>query len=364
MVRRPRRDVREGGGRLVSVNDYRASRILVVVKTYPNPSQKYGETVCCAGVDLESGGWIRMYPITFRRLAARFQKFQIITCRAALPKGDLRPESRRIDQDSISPGVVIPPRGRWRERLALLPPLSASMEEIHELNVAQDVSIAAFRPARIKRLLIRPAEPWTERQLGALRQERMKLGEDDSPTLRELEQLPFEFSYEYACFGERCRGHTMRILDWEIGAAYRSWSRSYPNDWEERIRDKFERELPGKDLILVVGTMAAHPKTFVIIGLIYPPRPKVDGGMAIQQTLDLVGQQRPVTRRRILLETEQAHPLGPDERQESLDLLANLDEPLPIPGAEGLPVSDQLTKRSRRAKRRKGQVGDPHGTER
>lgn len=82
---------------------YEKKRLLVVVKTYPNPSHAYGETVCCAGVDLATGHWVRMYPITFRRLAGKqFAKYQIIECQAAKPrKGDFRPESLRIDQDTI-----------------------------------------------------------------------------------------------------------------------------------------------------------------------------------------------------------------------------------------------------------------------
>jgi hypothetical protein len=37
------------------VSECLEKRILVVVKTYPNPSSTYGETVCCAGVDLRTG---------------------------------------------------------------------------------------------------------------------------------------------------------------------------------------------------------------------------------------------------------------------------------------------------------------------
>ena len=29
-------------------------RVLITVKAYPNPSKKYGETVCCAGVDVNT----------------------------------------------------------------------------------------------------------------------------------------------------------------------------------------------------------------------------------------------------------------------------------------------------------------------
>jgi hypothetical protein len=37
-------------------------RFLVIVKTYPSPSTKYGETVCCAGIDAQNGAWIRKFP--------------------------------------------------------------------------------------------------------------------------------------------------------------------------------------------------------------------------------------------------------------------------------------------------------------
>jgi len=29
-------------------------QVLITVKAYPNPSVKYGETVCCAGIDIET----------------------------------------------------------------------------------------------------------------------------------------------------------------------------------------------------------------------------------------------------------------------------------------------------------------------
>lgn len=37
---------------------------MITLKTYPNPSETYGETVCVAGVRLDRGRpeWIRLYP--------------------------------------------------------------------------------------------------------------------------------------------------------------------------------------------------------------------------------------------------------------------------------------------------------------
>ncbi len=51
-------------------------RICILVKAYPQPSQKYEETVCCAGVT-EDGRFLRLYPIPYRRLKKeqQFQRF-------------------------------------------------------------------------------------------------------------------------------------------------------------------------------------------------------------------------------------------------------------------------------------------------
>lgn len=332
---------------------YRATRILVVVKTYPIPSQKYGETVCCAGVDLDTGAWVRMYPITFRRLAARFKKYEIVDCRAAIPRDDQRPESRRVDQDSIHIAGRVSSTGNWRRRLDLLPPTASSLEELKTGNRNSGISIGSFRPKAIRKLVIEAGRPWSDKQLRALRQQRMKLGEDDSAELRELEQLPFKFSYQFQCDDDACNGHKLQILDWEIGEAYRKWSRRYPTDWRDRLEAKFANELPAKDLILVVGTMAAHPKDFVIIGLVYPPRSKVSG-FGVQEKLNLMGEQGAVAGRRILFETKKADALGFDERQQTLDLIAGVGESVAVSRDEGIPVGDDGAERPRGAERRQG----------
>ena len=41
------------------------TRVLITVKTYPLPSDKYTELVCTAGI-LEDGSLIRLYPIDYR----------------------------------------------------------------------------------------------------------------------------------------------------------------------------------------------------------------------------------------------------------------------------------------------------------
>jgi hypothetical protein len=84
------------------------------------------------------------------------------------------------------------------------------------------------------------------------------------------------------------------------------------------IRQRYERELPERDLYLVVGNLAKRHQTFVIIGLVRPPRSKMVGGDG-QQTLDLIGEQRPVADLGVGFEAEQADALGSDDEDEPFE---------------------------------------------
>lgn len=95
-------------------------KVLITVKTYPIPSATYDELVCTAGV-MESGDFIRLYPINFRDLpfSQQFKKYQWIELVVEQHTGrDVRKESYRPDSDSIQPlGEPIKPNpGNWAER--------------------------------------------------------------------------------------------------------------------------------------------------------------------------------------------------------------------------------------------------------
>ena len=72
------------------------ARVLITVKTYPLPSNKYEELVCTAGV-LENGTWIRIYPIPFRSLPKdkKFEKYDWIEADLVRNNKDFRQESYR-----------------------------------------------------------------------------------------------------------------------------------------------------------------------------------------------------------------------------------------------------------------------------
>ncbi|MDP6379991.1 MAG: hypothetical protein QF662_01490, partial [Phycisphaerae bacterium] len=63
-----------------SLPGWTEKRILVTVKAYPNPSKKYRETTCTAGI-VPGEGWIRLHPIQFRLLpgSQQYKKYQWIS---------------------------------------------------------------------------------------------------------------------------------------------------------------------------------------------------------------------------------------------------------------------------------------------
>ena len=248
----------------------------MLVKTYPLPSNTYGETVCCAGIDTETGSWVRIYPVNFRSLEEfkQFKKWQFITANWKLPSNDKRPESLKIQQDSIKMGQWIPAGAGWKRRRPWIQPLvDRSIESLIEEQSATGKSLGMIQPKRIRAFKIRPAKPWGKESFEALHQ--LTLGWTDAePVPSDLEILPFDFLYTFDCDDARCSGHEMEIFDWEAGAAYRNFRRKYPSAWRAKLTDKYERDLPSRDLHLLLGTHHLWG-TWMIVGVIAPPHAKV-----------------------------------------------------------------------------------------
>ncbi len=256
--------------------DFIQERLLILVKTYPSPSRTYRETTCVAAVT-QSGQLRRLFPIPFRLLSgeAQFKKWQWIDARITKAPRDHRPESFKIDTDSIAMGEVIPTRSAWSERLAWIAPhLVGSFEQLEARRRASGETLGIIRPVRILKLEITPVRDaeWTEQDKEAL----LRQGLFDTPEQARrppLEKLPFDFHYRYECNGPSGTiEHRHKLSDWEVGALFRNCRRDHGDGWEAPFRQKFEHELPAKDLLLVMGTIHRFPNQWLIIGLIYPPR--------------------------------------------------------------------------------------------
>jgi hypothetical protein len=253
-------------------------RVLIVVKTYPTPAHKGVEVSCTAGVTQE-GEWIRLFPVPFRFLEQdqQFARYQWIDVQVRRAKNDPRPESYNLNGSSIRIVKSAPPVKGWGGRGKILAALRRpSLCQIQRQRQEHGhPTLGLFRPARIKAFRITPAAgpDWTARELAILNQPRLDFGGPEPK--RQLEKIPFEFRYEFECADAACNGHTMMCTDWEMGQAYRSWRRTYGTKWEEKFRERFERDMVERnDTSFFVGTLHQYPASWIIVGLFYPPKPK------------------------------------------------------------------------------------------
>jgi hypothetical protein len=250
----------------------------MLVKTYPVPSARYGETVCCAGIDTATGEWRRIYPVNFRALgqADQFKKWQFIRATYSVPRSDNRPESIRVNVDTIEAGETIPPGSGWSRRRTYTDPLvRPSVEALIEANRRDGTSLGIIRPKVIEELLIDRADDWDAASSADYQQLELSW-EQQALAKTDLERIPYRFRYRFRCDDTVCgRAHEMVILDWEIGQAYRSWRRQYGEvGWRAKLRQKYLDELPSRELHLVLGTHHVFG-SWMVIGVFGIPRPKV-----------------------------------------------------------------------------------------
>lgn len=256
-------------------------RVLITVKTYPIPSQKYDELVCTAGVQ-EDGSFVRLYPINFRDLDWRkqYRKYQWIEVSAERHRGrDVRKESYRPDCDTLRPiGKPIPTARdpHWSERARYA--LARRAQSLEELRDAQDrdrTSLGVIRPRAIHDLVAVPdSAEWKPGFLAALKQSR--LWETRTNSLEPPRKVPWKFQYKFECDDSRCTGHQMMIEDWEIGRLYWRMIDEGKSDDEAvaAVRQKFLGQLcaADRDTHFFVGTILAHPKSWVVIGVFWPKK--------------------------------------------------------------------------------------------
>ena len=249
-------------------------RVLVTVKAYPNPSTKYVETVCVAGIDLDTDKWIRLYPIPFRdlNLDRRFKKYAVIRVEVTKSGRDKRPESYKVvNPDRMKVLEELDTKNEWAKRKeVVLPTVSDSMCEILDQRKKENTSLGAFKPRDVKFLCeksrkkdpIKRAIPYLQRYFWR---------RDKEP----IEAIPFDFRYKFYCCNEHsCPGHNCLIIDWEIMQLYRKCRDMYPTQEEliYKIEEKWLTTMcsPKKDVYFFIGNVWQHPDTFMILGVFYP----------------------------------------------------------------------------------------------
>jgi hypothetical protein len=254
-------------------------RVMVTVKAYPTLSKQYNETVCVAGVRMDTGRTehIRLFPVPFRDLeqSRQFHKYDVIEVDVTGHARDDRPENPRPALDTLRVVGHVPADGGWERRVEWIRPLVApSLCQIKRDQAEHGTSLGVFRPAEVKGFRLVRAEERSDWQ--EMMASQMNIFD---PERRRLEALPYRFVYRFRCDDAGCRGHEVGLLDWEAGAAYLKWRGRYPPEvLEDKIRQRWFTEIagPGRDLHFFVGNLHKRPRQFMLLGAFYPPRGVMD----------------------------------------------------------------------------------------
>ena len=253
--------------------------VLVVVKAYPNPSTKYGETVCVAGI-VPNKGFIRLYPINFRTLSKnkQFDKYDIINVDIE-KHDDGRPESYKPILKSIKIIGSLKTRHdkSWSNRKNIvLEFLDESMCSIQKQQKTTRKSLGIFKPKEINELLIINDDVGSASLKKSLYDQLSMFDKK----LKPLDDVPYIFKFKYKCFDDDCKGHKQSLIDWEIFELYRNIIRKHGIDKKiikDKIKEKYFNELfsDKRDFYFYTGNQFLHPTSFILLGVFWPP--KVNG---------------------------------------------------------------------------------------
>lgn len=235
-------------------------KVVVLVKALPHVGDKYGETVCCAGLTAE-GQWRRLYPIPFRMLSedARFQRWDWISYSARHPRTDRRPESRHVQLDKL---MVEQPLAKGERTRFLNRALESSLPD----PVLTGRTLCAIRPKDVAMRAIRKTPDQIESEVEGYQRVVAQKGLFDKE-LKAFRPCPYKFVYEFRTSAETA--HRMTCDDWETSAAFfhrrRETSEEEAVDW---VLSKFGVELPNRGVVFALGTHSRWPRQWLLVGVI------------------------------------------------------------------------------------------------
>ena len=251
--------------------------LLILTKTYPNPSSKYRETTCVAAVNHENK-LRRLFPVPFRLLdgSQKFNKWEWVKSVLHKASDDHRPESHQLHIDTLKRiGRKVTTENAWANRIRVIQGhLVESIEELERRRQASGETLGFVGPVEILSLDIRASKnpEWTDADIKILTQESL-FDSEDVHKLKLLKKLPHEFRYTYRLHTDNVHAESQHLItDWEAGALYWNCLNSGCDDWEIPFRERLMYDFSRKDLYFMMGTVHRFPDTWLIVGLYYPPK--------------------------------------------------------------------------------------------
>lgn len=259
------------------------AQVLITVKAAPEPSSKYGDTVCVAGIRIDGGRaeWIRLYPFPFRWMPerVRFKKYDIVELDVHRSTTDDRRESYRPDIQSIE---VVNHLDKWKHRHEIIGRVApTSTCELHRAATTntQAASLGLVPVASVEKLDIVPFAGWNDAQLRRIAEAEnlapLELFGEGIDTPPELRAPRFTVRYRYHCSTLDCPSHGGRLLDWELGELQRRHLMDVPvDDAKREIENRFLRMKfgPNRQTSFFVGNFGDKLKrgSFSVLGVYSP----------------------------------------------------------------------------------------------
>jgi hypothetical protein len=260
-------------------------RVLIWGKTRPELSRTYRETVCTGGVFEDTKRLVRLYPIPLRFLNDQqvFRKYQWVEVDVRRHADDPRPESYRVNYDTITVvGEPIPTEdGCWTERARWVKNpgnVYSSVPHLLEANAADSTSLGLVRPDAVVKV---HAERFSE-------QEKQEFWEKYRQ-IQQVQELPFEpeavfevkpirhpdFRFKIR-FSSAGREHDFSIFDWEVDALY--FNRLQAGRSQQQARQEVIDHITEvicnekRDTHFFLGNSLAHQRNFSIVGFWWPKK--------------------------------------------------------------------------------------------
>lgn len=258
---------------------WQTREILILGTTYPAYSTKYKELVCTGAID-EDGRMIRIHPVPKRYLDEdqAFKNFQRIRVRIKPNRDDPRPDTMRIDFESIEPLEEISAKDHEARRVFVekSPNLVRSVEELEDLNRRFGVSLGAVVPKSIDKIHIRKRNDRERAEWYVT--ERKLLSQTTLPNIRPPKPLDFpeaEFQITWHCDDPSCtHGHTSGLKSWPIHQLYRKLRNDPDRDAKTEAQLRRMLDLQTRDVFMFLGTFHNHQRTFGLMD-VYPPPKRV-----------------------------------------------------------------------------------------
>jgi hypothetical protein len=261
-------------------------RLLVWGKTYPEFSKSYYETVCTGAVDESTGGLIRIYPLTLRYADNPPALYDEVEADIQRNPNDSRPESYRINQNSFQIIGKLDTKDGWAARSRWVLGASNIFHSVEALRAAQardGTSLGLVKPKQICRFYVKyrsakERQEWDAQREQALAQKDLFV--DAETKTQDLQFVPVQYRAVFICNDPACStAHDLSILDWGTYVLHRRQYAQRGGPQAERdVIDKLteDMDLRRRNAHFFLGNTMAHPASFMVVGLYFPPCPAPD----------------------------------------------------------------------------------------